>query len=252
MKKTLLVLVTLLAILALAACGAKVASGGTDVENDFYQDLPSTKPPTKDAFTLLASGTAEPTEYLLGDVNWDGKVTNLDLLLIFKYIYNPELYPLGTAPTAPSKEHEIIIHDAKASTCTEVGWNAYVTCANCDYTTYVELETIDHDIVHHAAKAPTYTEIGWDAYETCTNCSYSTYVELPILTMPYTEGLAFILNNAGTEYTVTNYTGTDTEVVIPAIYNGLPVTSIGFGAFIDCTSLTYACALGKNASKKSI
>ena len=34
-----------------------------------------------------------------------------------------------------------------------------------------------HDRVSHDAKAPTCTEIGWDAYDTCSRCEYSTYVE---------------------------------------------------------------------------
>ena len=71
-------------------------------------------------------------------------------------------------------------HDAQAPTCTEKGWNAYDTCKNCDYNTYVELPA-QHDLVHHEAKSPTCTEIGWDAYDTCNNCDYTTYVELPAL-----------------------------------------------------------------------
>ena len=30
----------------------------------------------------------------LGDVDGDGFVTNADVLMIYRYIYNPELYPL--------------------------------------------------------------------------------------------------------------------------------------------------------------
>ncbi len=33
-------------------------------------------------------------EYILGDVNDDGDVTNADVLEIYKYIYNPALYPI--------------------------------------------------------------------------------------------------------------------------------------------------------------
>lgn len=41
----------------------------------------------------------------------------------------------------------------------------------------------NHDLVHHEAKAPTYTEIGWNAYDECmrAGCDYTTYAELPIL-----------------------------------------------------------------------
>lgn len=78
-------------------------------------------------------------------------------------------------------EHDIIHHEAKEPTCSEVGWFAYDTCSQCDYTTYVEREALGHDEVQHEAKAPTITSVGWDAYVTCTRCDYTTYVELPEL-----------------------------------------------------------------------
>ena len=46
-----------------------------------------------------------------------------------------------------------------------------------------------------------------------------------------TEGLEFTLSDDGTYYSVTDYTGTATEVYIPSTHNGLPVTSIGGRAF---------------------
>ena len=49
------------------------------------------------------------------------------------------------------------------------------------------IPALGHDLVHHDAKAPTVTEIGWEAYDTCTRCSYTTYVELaPIASPEYT------------------------------------------------------------------
>ena len=81
----------------------------------------------------------------------------------------------------PALNHALEQHAAKAPTCTEPGWDAYETCSRCDYTTYAELPA-QHDLRHHAAKAPTCTGIGWDAYETCSRCDYTTtYVELPAL-----------------------------------------------------------------------
>ena len=76
-----------------------------------------------------------------------------------------------------AKGHDRVSHDAKAPTCTTIGWDAYDTCSRCDYTTYVEKIALGHDRVSHDAKAPTCTTIGWDAYETCSRCDYSTYVE---------------------------------------------------------------------------
>ena len=81
--------------------------------------------------------------------------------------------------------HDLIHHEAKAATCTEIGWEAYDTCSRCDYTTYVELTNGGHSLTHHAAKVPTCTEPGWEAYDTCSRCDYTTYVELPALGHDY-------------------------------------------------------------------
>ena len=79
--------------------------------------------------------------------------------------------------------HDLVHHDAKAPTCTEIGWEEYDACQRegCTYTTKVELPALKHNLVHHDAKAPTCTEIGWDEYDTCSRCDYTTKVELPAL-----------------------------------------------------------------------
>ena len=76
--------------------------------------------------------------------------------------------------------HDLVHHDAKAPTCTEIGWNEYDACQRegCDYTTKVEIPALKHKLVHHDAKAPTCTEIGWEEYDTCSRCDYTTKVEL--------------------------------------------------------------------------
>ena len=80
-----------------------------------------------------------------------------------------------------SNNHALEQHAAKAPTCTEIGWDAYDTCNNCDYTTYVELPALKHNLVYYKAKDPTCTKPGCDAYETCSRCDYTTYVERPAL-----------------------------------------------------------------------
>ena len=80
--------------------------------------------------------------------------------------------------TVNATRHDLVHHEAKAATCTAIGWEAYDTCNNCDYTTYKELKANGHDLVHHEAKAATCTAIGWEAYDTCNNCNYTTYKEL--------------------------------------------------------------------------
>ena len=81
--------------------------------------------------------------------------------------------------------HDLVHHDAKAPTCTEIGWNAYDACQRegCTYTTKVEIPALKHKLVHHDAKAPTCTEIGWDEYDACQRegCDYTTKVELLVL-----------------------------------------------------------------------
>ena len=79
--------------------------------------------------------------------------------------------------------HDLVHHDAKAPTCTEIGWKEYDACQRegCDYTTKVELPALKHNLVRHDAKAPTCTETGWEEYDTCSRCDYTTKVELPAL-----------------------------------------------------------------------
>ena len=78
--------------------------------------------------------------------------------------------------------HDLVHHDAKAPTCTEIGWDAYDACQRegCTYTTKVEIPALKHKLVHHDAKAPTCTEIGWNEYDACQRegCDYTTKVEL--------------------------------------------------------------------------
>ena len=79
--------------------------------------------------------------------------------------------------------HDLVHHDAKAPTCTEIGWDEYDACQRegCTYTTKVEIPALKHKLVHYDAKAPTCTEIGWEEYDTCSRCDYTTYQEIPAL-----------------------------------------------------------------------
>ncbi len=64
-----------------------------------------------------------------------------------------------------------------------------------------------HDIVKHNAKNPTFTQVGWEAYEECTRCSYTTYVEIPMLKeATISDYETFIENLAILEELATSYT----------------------------------------------
>ncbi len=65
------------------------------------------------------------------------------------------------------------------------------------------------------------------ANDICTVCSYAPY-----------EAFAFTLNKDGNGYTLTKYSGTKQNVIIPSVYDGKPVSAIGNYAFAHCTELT--------------
>ena len=96
---------------------------------------------------------------------------------------------LSTWERPDPNNHDLVHHDAKAPTCTEIGWDEYDACQRegCTYTTKVEIPALKHKLVHHDAKAPTCTEIGWDEYDTCSRCDYTTKVEIPAPGHDYTE-----------------------------------------------------------------
>ena len=119
--------------------------------------------------------------------------------------------------------HDMMHHDAKAPTCTEIGWDAYETCQRegCTYTTKVELPALKHNLVHHDAKAPTCTETGWEEYDTCSRCDYTTKVELLALKhdLVHHDAKALTCTEIGwKEYDACQREGCDytTKVEIPA------------------------------------
>ena len=66
--------------------------------------------------------------------------------------------------------HDYISHEAKAPTCTEIGWHAYETCSRCDYTTYVERPAPGHNEVIDEAVAPDCENTGKTQGKHCSRC----------------------------------------------------------------------------------
>ena len=117
--------------------------------------------------------------------------------------------------------HDLVHHDAKAPTCTEIGWDEYDACQRegCTYTTKVEIPALKHKLVHHDAKAPTCTEIGWDEYDTCSRCDYTTKVELPALKhnlVHHDAKASTCTENGWEEYDTCSRCDYTTKVEIPA------------------------------------
>ena len=77
--------------------------------------------------------------------------------------------------------HDEVSHEAQAATCTEIGWNAYVTCTRCNHTTYEEISALGHRLENWIQLDPTCTEAGYTAHQRCSRegCGYaSLYFEL--------------------------------------------------------------------------
>jgi len=78
---------------------------------------------------------------------------------------------LNKGKVIPMKDHEIVVHDAKDPTCTEIGWYEYETCNNCDYSTYVEIPALGHtkSDISVGVVAPTCDEDGYTIWK-CACC----------------------------------------------------------------------------------
>ena len=148
--------------------------------------------------------------------------------------------------------HDLVHHDAKAPTCTEIGWEEYDACQRegCTYTTKVELPALKHNLVHHDAKAPTCTETGWEEYDTCSRCDYTTKVELPALkhNLVHHDAKAPTCTETGwEEYDTCSRCDYTTKVKLPALKHNLvhhdaktpTCTEIGWDEYDTCSRCDY-------------
>ena len=148
--------------------------------------------------TYVASVTKEPS------CNREGEMT-----------YTCSVCGGGYTESIPMTAHTEVIDEAIAPTCMKTGLTEGKHCSVCK-TVLVAQEVI-----------PMTAHIYVD--NVCTMCRAER---------EYTAGLVFTLSADSTQYSVTDYTGTATEVYIPAVYEGLSVTSIKDYAFYNCYRLT--------------
>ena len=160
------------------------------------------------------------------------------------------MYTHGNGPDP--NNHDLVHHDAKAPTCTEIGWDEYDACQRegCTYTTKVELPALKHNLVHHDAKTPTCTEIGWDEYDTCSRCDYTTKVEIPALkhNLVHHDAKAPTCTEIGwEEYDTCSRCDYTTKVELPALKHNLvhhdakapTCTEIGWEEYDTCSRCDY-------------
>lgn len=161
------------------------------------------------------------------DTNGDGSIDNLDVSNILNYLTQQNDAELIVGVTCA---HELTYVAPVAATCVKEGNIEHWTCSICS-----KVFKDENGITLLTEAATIIPQIG-DRHTmsngTCTVCGY-TEVSTP------SEGLKFTLNSDGKSYSVTGIgTCTDMDVVIPSVYNGLPVTSIGDMAFKNCSSRT--------------
>ena len=127
---------------------------------------------------------------------------------------NDSLCVICQEKLADALGHNEVEHDAQEPTCTEIGWDAYVTCTRCSYSTYAEIPANGHD----------YVNVG----DVCTVCRF----------MKASEGLAFRSNYDGTYYVSGIGECMDNTVVIPLTTpNGDAVVGIRANAFKGCDQI---------------
>ena len=125
------------------------------------------------------------------------------------------------------KEDHVYESAITAPTCTTKGYTTY-TCHCGDTYKAEEVSEKRHDYGEWSvAREATEREDG-EERRACKNCEH--FETKPIYATG-TEGLLFTLSQDGTSYSVSAGAAVEGDVFIPAYYNGLPVTSIGYIGF---------------------
>ena len=142
------------------------------------------------------------------------------------------------------------------ATCKEAGSEIKV-CKLCNDTIEMELEKIDHRIIIDKAVEPSCTRTGLTEGSHCSECGEVTEKQETIEKLEHnyvngkcsdcdtkqpnyvdenaSKGLAFELNADAKSYSLIGVgTCTDTNIIVPSVYKGLPVTSIEEFAFVWC------------------
>ena len=160
------------------------------------------------------------------------------LLILVGLLVTLALAACGKSYCKHDDPSQIVTVKTVSPTCQRTGLTAGKKCNICE--TYVipqEIlpvrDCIESDWI--VDKEPTKTEDGLKHTE-CTMCG-KLFQEVTIYAG--SQGLNFVLNSDGQSYSVKGIgTCTDSDVVIPRQYKGLPVTMIANYAFRECTSLT--------------
>ena len=162
----------------------------------------------------------------------------------------------------PAAGHMMTEHPYKAATCTEDGNVAYWYCNVCEkyFSDAAGANSIRENQIVIPAAGHSYTETVVDP--TCITGGYTLHEcslcgdsyrdnEVPKLghnfvdgvcsvcgEQFYSDGLEFTLSGDESYYIVTDVGTATGDIIIPDIFNGLPVRQIGEYAFYGCTDIT--------------
>ena len=141
----------------------------------------------------------------------------------------------------------------KEATCTEVGIEEKV-CDECGEKKTRSIDALGHTEVVEPAVDATCTQDGLTEEKHCSDCgetikessivpaighNYSNGVCINCNAKKFSEGLSYQLSDDGTYYIVIGIgTCTDSYIMIPDEYDGLPVNEIGSYSFSSCQSIT--------------
>ena len=121
-----------------------------------------------------------------------------------------------THKTVDALPHNYKVTSTTEATC-EVAGSKTSVCEACGDTKTEVIEALGHNEITFEAKSPTCTEKGWDAYVKCSRCDYSTYEEKAALGHSYNAVVTApdCLNGGYTTYTCSAcgkfYTGDETS-----------------------------------------
>ena len=144
--------------------------------------------------------------------------------------------------TVPVCTHDdpikIVACEDKNATCQQTGLTGGMKCTVCDtivvsQTVTPKIDCIESDWI--VDKKATQDEEGKKHTE-CIMCH--TKMQEAIITVA-SQGLEYKIHVDGKAYTVAGIGHcTDTDIIIPAVYNGLPVEAVGYQAFKNCKNIT--------------
>jgi len=137
-----------------------------------------------------------------------------------------------------------------APACTEPGLEKRVCSEDPSHIELRSVDALGHDWEWVVTKPATETENGIET-KICRNDNSHTD-GTRVLYANVTDGLEYILNEDGTEYSVSRGTVRSGAVIIPALREGLPVTEIADRAFFDSYNALTITSVWIPASVKNI